>query len=98
MSASSSDHDLIRNILPATDLSARGDRALGRAVALAAECHANLIVVHAFEEFSESSLTYDRHPQPSWRAPADAANIAKLRIREALEVDLGGVLSNELRY
>jgi nucleotide-binding universal stress UspA family protein len=82
----------VRNILLATDLSARGDRALARAVALTAERQAHLIVLHAFEEFNESSLTYERHIEPSWRAPPDAASIAKLRIRQALEAELGDVI------
>jgi nucleotide-binding universal stress UspA family protein len=84
----------VRNILLATDLSARGDRALGRATAIAAERQAHLTVLHAFEEFNESSLTYDKPTQPSWRAPPDAARIAKLRIREGLEAELGDVVEH----
>jgi nucleotide-binding universal stress UspA family protein len=73
-------------------LSARGDRALGRAIALASARGAHLTVLHAFEEFNESNLTYDRHAQPSWRAPPDALSIAKLRIREGLEAELGDLV------
>jgi nucleotide-binding universal stress UspA family protein len=82
----------MRNVLLATDLSARGDRALGRAVAIATEHQAHLTVVHAFEEFNESNLMYDAHLTPSWRAPPDAVAIAKLRIREGLEAELGAAV------
>lgn len=92
MVASSSDHKPVRNILLAADLSARGDRALARAVAIATERQAHLTVLHVFEEFNESSLTYDRNLQPTWRAPPDAMSIAKLRIREGLEAELGDVV------
>lgn len=92
MSASPSDHKPIRKILLATDLSARGDRALGRAVALASERQAHLTVLHAFQEFNESTLTYDAQIEPSWRAPPDAVSIAKLRIREGLAAELGDVI------
>jgi nucleotide-binding universal stress UspA family protein len=76
-------------VLVATDLSARCDRALERAVAIATGCQAHLTVLHVFEEFEESSLTYGRQVPPSWRAPADALQIAKLRIREGLQAELG---------
>jgi nucleotide-binding universal stress UspA family protein len=92
VSASSSERKPVCNILLATDLSARGDRALGRAIAIAAERQAHLTVLHAFEEFNESNLTYERQTQPSWRAPPDAISIAKLRIREGLEAELGDVV------
>jgi nucleotide-binding universal stress UspA family protein len=61
-------------ILLATDLSARCDRALDRAVALAAEWHARLVVVHAIE-----------HPQPTvnipaWRRTTDPREVARQQI------------------
>jgi nucleotide-binding universal stress UspA family protein len=92
VSASSSDHNPLRKVLLATDLSARGDRALERAVAIAVDRQAHLTVLHAFEELNESSLTYDLHLAPSWRAPPDAVGIAKLRIREGLQAELTDVV------
>jgi nucleotide-binding universal stress UspA family protein len=88
MSASSSNHNPLRKVLLATDLSARGDRALERAVAIAVDRQAHLTVLHAFEELNESNLTYDLHVAPSWRAPPDAVGIAKLRIREGLQAEV----------
>lgn len=89
MSAASSDYKTLRKVLLATDLSARGDRALARAIAIAAHRQAHLTVLHAFEEFNEESLTYDRRISPSWRAPPDAVAIAKRRIRAGLELEIG---------
>jgi nucleotide-binding universal stress UspA family protein len=89
VSASSSIYNTLRKVLLATDLSARGDRALERAVAIAAGRQAHLTVLHVFEEFDESHLTYGGHRTPSWRAPPDALAIAKLRIREGLQAELG---------
>jgi nucleotide-binding universal stress UspA family protein len=82
----------LRKVLLATDLSARGDRALDRAVALAAEHQAHLTVLHVFEELNESSLTYGGQFEPSWRAPPDAVEIAKARIREGLQADVREVV------
>jgi nucleotide-binding universal stress UspA family protein len=92
VSASSSGHNTLRNVLLATDLSARGDRALDRAVAIAVDRQAHLTVLHVFEEFDESDLTYGRHRTPSWRAPPDALQTAKLRIREGLQAELGDAI------
>lgn len=92
MTTSSSNPGTLRRLLLATDLSARCDRALDRAIAIAAETQAHLTVLHAFEEFQEDSLTYGAHPTPSWRAPPDAAAIAKTRIREALQADVGDAI------
>lgn len=78
-----------RSVLLATDLSARGDRALERAVAIAAAQHAHLIIVHVYEELDESTLTYGRRTPPSWHRPPDAVAIAKQRIRQGLRADLG---------
>lgn len=89
MNASSANDNTVRRILLATDLSARGDRALARAIAIAVHRRAHLTVLHAFEEFNEESLTYDRRVAPSWRAPPDAVAMAKLRIRAGLEVEIG---------
>ena len=78
-----------RKVLLATDLSARGDRALERAVAIAQRHDAHLIIVHAFEELDESTLTYARHATPSWRRPPDAVAMSRQRIRRGLQTDLG---------
>jgi len=79
-------------VLLATDLSARGDRALDRAIAIAADSGAHLTIVHAFEEFAETTWSYGRHSAPSWRAPPDAIAVAKLRIRQGLRADLGDTI------
>src|SRR5687768_4607223 len=89
MTTSSSTQGAPRRVLLATDLSARGDRALERAVAIAAGQQVHLIIVHVFEELEESTLTYGRRPAPSWRRPPDAVAMAKLRIRQGLRADLG---------
>jgi nucleotide-binding universal stress UspA family protein len=89
MSASSANDNTIRKILLATDLSARGDRALTRAISIAAHRRAHLTVLHVLEELDEESLTYARRFAPSWRAPPDTVAIAKLRIRAGLDVEVG---------
>jgi nucleotide-binding universal stress UspA family protein len=89
VSASSSNDNTLRKVLLATDLSARGDRALARAIAIAADREAHLTVLHVFEEFNEENLMYDRRITPSWRAPSDAVAMAKLHIRAGLEVEGG---------
>ncbi|MEO7806418.1 MAG: universal stress protein [Steroidobacteraceae bacterium] len=89
MTPSPSNPTAARKVLLATDLSARGDRALERAVAIAASQQAHLIIVHVFEEFEEATLSYGEHSAPSWRRPPDAVAMAKLRIREGLRTDLG---------
>jgi len=94
VAASTLNSDVIRKVLLATDLSARGDRALERAVAIARDTRAHLYILHAYEEFEESSLTYGSHLTPSWRAPLDAVEIAKARIREGLRADLGDAVEN----
>jgi nucleotide-binding universal stress UspA family protein len=78
-----------RKILLATDLSARGDRALERAVSIARSNDAALIILHVFEELDESSLTYGTRTLPSWHRPPDAATLMKQRIRQGLRSDLG---------
>jgi nucleotide-binding universal stress UspA family protein len=89
MTDSFSSQDAPRKVLLATDLSARGDRALERAAAIAAGRNAHLIIVHAFEEIEEASLTYGRQPGPSWRRPPDAVAMAKQHIRQGLRADVG---------
>lgn len=78
-----------QKILLATDLSARGDRALERAIAIAQRHDARLLIVHAFEELDESTLTYGQQAAPSWRRPPDATALMKQRIRQGLRAELG---------
>jgi nucleotide-binding universal stress UspA family protein len=85
-----------RKILLATDLSARGDRALERAVLIARRHDVPLIIVHAFEELDESTLTYGSRGVPSWRRPPDAASLMKQRIRQNLRADLGDAIEKAL--
>lgn len=92
MSPSVSNHNPLRKVLLATDLSARGDRALERAVAIAMDRQAHLTVLHAFEDFDDTHLTYGVNRAPSWRAPPDAIELAKRRIREGLRAELGGAI------
>ncbi len=93
MTASSAHHTGPRTVLLATDLSARGDRALERAITIAAACQANLTILHVFEEFEEATLSYDQHLLPSWKAAPDAVAIAKLRIGQGLRADLGDMVA-----
>ncbi|HEU4627997.1 MAG TPA: universal stress protein [Steroidobacteraceae bacterium] len=78
---------MLRTVLLATDLSARCDRALERAVALVGERRARLVILHVFAEFEESNFTYGRHVPPEWRAPADAVQIATEHVRQGLYAD-----------
>ena len=89
MTAASSNYGAPRNVLLATDLSARCDRALDRAIAIAADANAQLTILHVYEELEGSRRTYGRHPAPSWQAPPDAVAIAKRRIRQGLRADVG---------
>lgn len=67
-----------KTILLATDLSCRCDRALDRAVALAAEWHARLVVLHVLQE--PDPVT----DLPSWRRPPDPLQAARQRVRSDL--------------
>jgi len=78
-----------QKILLATDLSARGDRALERAVSIARRLDVPLIILHVHEELDESTLSYGGHGLPSWHRPPDAAMRMKQRIRQGLGTDLG---------
>ena len=89
MAADTDNPGLPRKILLATDLSARGDRALERAIDVARRHDAELVIVHAFEEVDESTLTYGKRPAPSWRQPPDAVALMKQRIAHGLREDLG---------
>jgi nucleotide-binding universal stress UspA family protein len=78
-----------RKILLATDLSARGDRALDRAIAISAGQDTHLVIVHVVEEFDESTQSYGNRALPSWQRPPDVEAITKQRIRQGLRADLG---------
>lgn len=75
-----------RHILLATDLSARCDRALDRASALAGDWGADLVVVHAVEQ-EESGLASELARRlPVWRTRQDAARM----VEEGLRLDMRG--------
>lgn len=96
MNASALDTGAPRRILLATDLSARGDRALERAVDLSQRTGAELVILHVYEEFDESSLTYGSRVLPTWRRPTNAMNVMKQRIRQALRADVGDAVEKAL--
>ena len=68
-----------RQLVLATDLGARSDRALDRALQLAAQWQARLTVVHAFER---PQAVLD---EPSWRQPQDPG----MAVQAELEAELG---------
>ncbi|MES2624678.1 MAG: universal stress protein [Pseudomonadota bacterium] len=65
----------IRNILLATDLSVRCDRALERAVKLATEYSAHMIVAHALQQVVSPD------DQALWRRPVDPLEFARKKVR-----------------
>lgn len=69
-----------KKILLATDLSARCDRALDRAAALAAAWQAELVAVHALEQNDDFYADFDRH-MPSWRRGPDPGRIVEDQLR-----------------
>ncbi len=77
-------------ILLATDLSARSDRALDRAVQLARQWNAALIAVHALEGDLSPARSPVNEDLPSWRRPPDAAVAVERQIRR----DIGQPLPN----
>ncbi|MGE0151454.1 MAG: universal stress protein [Reyranellaceae bacterium] len=70
-----------KKILLATDLSARCDRALDRAVALAATWQAELVVVHAMEQTDDFYATVLEERLPSWRRLSDPAAVVAEQMR-----------------
>jgi nucleotide-binding universal stress UspA family protein len=70
-----------RKILLATDLSARCDRALDRAAALATTWQAELIAVHALERTDDFHATELERRLPSWRRRPDPARIVEDQLR-----------------
>lgn len=77
-----------KKILLATDLSARGDRALDRAAQLANQWKAELVIVHALDGRG-TSLSEAAYPLPSWRRITDPSTAIRDRIMRDLreEVD-----------
>lgn len=76
-----------RAILLATDLSCRCDRALDRAILLAGEWNARLVVLHAMPR------TAIEGDHPSWRRDLDPRTLARRRILEDLR---GGAVEFEI--
>lgn len=72
-----------QRILLATDLSARGDRALDRATQLALRWGAELLVVHAVEEASAA----EHGALPSWRRPPNIVDTLDRQIRADVRGD-----------
>jgi nucleotide-binding universal stress UspA family protein len=70
-----------RRILLATDLSARCDRALDRAVALAGAWRAELFVLHVLDQPADLYASGLEQRLPSWRRPRDLAVIVEEQIR-----------------
>lgn len=75
----------LRHITLATDLTARSDRATERAIQLAAQFQARLLVVHAVE--AAASAVWDGGP--SWRRALDLAEIARHRLFGDLPLSQG---------
>jgi len=78
-------HPTPRRILLATDLSGRCDRALDRALLLADEWKAGLVVVHALEPQYQAAIEAE-HALPSWRRrdPNRRISVAERQVREDL--------------
>jgi len=70
-----------RKILLATDLSARCDRALDRAAALAAAWQAELVAVHALERAADLDAAELERRLPSWRRQPDMARVVEEQLR-----------------
>lgn len=84
MSNASQRYATPRRILLATDLSGRCDRALDRAVLLAVEWNAALVVVHALEP-DYQTIVGAEHEVPSWRRSSTRRmSIAERQVREDL--------------
>lgn len=70
-----------KKILFATDLSARCDRALDRAAALAVAWHAELVAVHALEQSEDFYAKVLDERLPSWPRQTDPAKIVEEQLR-----------------
>jgi nucleotide-binding universal stress UspA family protein len=73
-----------KTILIATDLSARCDRALDRAIALSQSWQSKLIILHVLEDVAASAAG-SASVVPSWRRPPDPVEVA----RRQLTADIG---------
>lgn len=73
-------------ILLATDLSARCDRALDRATALAAAWQAEIIAVHALEQTDDFYTSDLDHRLPSWRRQPDASRVVEDQLRSDMKL------------
>lgn len=71
-------------ILIATDLSARCDRALDRAVQLADQFGAELIALHVLAPEQSLAGWYQERGLPAWRRPKDPLRVAGERMRACL--------------
>lgn len=70
-----------RSILIATDLSARCDRALDRAVALSAAWQSELVAVHAIETGEDLLSALPERNLPSWKRGPEATKVAAEYLR-----------------
>jgi nucleotide-binding universal stress UspA family protein len=91
-----STHGTPRKLLLATDLSARCDRALERAVSLAKAWQAQLTVLHVLEDALDPLASRSERSLPSWRRPPDALAIARQRIHQGLRADVGDALDRAI--
>jgi nucleotide-binding universal stress UspA family protein len=71
-----SDNMRLQHLTLATDLTARSDRAFDRAVYLARQWNARLLVVHAVEEGTPSVTD-----EPTWRRGADRVRAARRKLQ-----------------
>lgn len=74
-----------RRILLATDLGARSDRALDRAIALARGWQAELVVAHALDGADVPDFLDATRDLPSWRRGAEPQDIASAALARDLE-------------
>jgi nucleotide-binding universal stress UspA family protein len=74
-----------RGILLATDLSARCDRALDRAVLLSTQWEARVVALHVLEPAADGGLSAAALDLPSWRRPANRAQTAARQLRAATD-------------
>lgn len=82
-----------KKILLATDLSARCDRALDRAAALAVAWHAELVVVHALEQDDDFYAAMLEERLPSWRPQSDPAAVVVEQLRRDLRQAVPNVVT-----
>jgi len=80
-----------RKILLATDLSCRCDRALDRAVSLARQWDARLLVVHVLESSGNRLESRRLRDLPSWRRPPDRVRLVEEQIRRDMREELENV-------